>query len=62
MAQVGTLKFDGLSGDYTYGPPDKREPPRESTIFKINPAKPIGIEKAQYNFASDVAKQFKFTG
>jgi ABC-type branched-subunit amino acid transport system substrate-binding protein len=62
MAQVGTLKFDGLSGDYVYGPPDKREPPRETTIFKINPAKPIGIEKAQYNFASDVAKQFKFTG
>jgi ABC-type branched-subunit amino acid transport system substrate-binding protein len=61
MDEVGTLKFDGLSGDYKYGPASTREPPRESTLFKINPAKPIGLEKVEYNFASSAAKEFKFT-
>lgn len=60
MEEVGTLTFDGLSGDYKYGPAEDREPPRTSTIFKINPAKPIGIERVKYNFASDAAKEFEF--
>ena len=61
MDQVGTLTFDGLSGDYKYGPAATREPPRTSTIFKINLDKPIGIEKVKYNFSSDSAKKFTFT-
>ena len=39
-----------------------REPPRESTMFKINLAKPIGLEKVKYNFTSDAAKKFTFAG
>lgn len=61
MEKVGTLTFGGLSGDYTYGPAADRDPPRASTLFKINPAKPIGIEKVKYNFTSDAAKKFTFT-
>lgn len=60
MEEVGTLEFDGLSGDYKYGKVADREPPRTSTIFKINPAKPIGIETVKYNFTSDAAKKFEF--
>jgi ABC-type branched-subunit amino acid transport system substrate-binding protein len=60
MEEVGTLTFDGLSGDYEYGTAAERKPPRTSTIFKINPAKPIGIEKVKYNFESDAAKKFTF--
>lgn len=60
MEEVGTLTFDGLSGDYTYGPAEDREPPRTSTIFKINLGKPIGIEKVKYNFTSDAAEKFEF--
>jgi hypothetical protein len=61
MEKVGTLTFDGLSGDYKYGPATTREPPRTTTIFKINPAKPIGIEKVTV-VTSDAAKKFAFTG
>lgn len=61
MDQVGTLTFDGLAGDYKYGAAADRDPPRASTLFKINPAKPIGLEKVKYNFTSDAAKKFTFT-
>src|SRR5688572_21962659 len=60
MEALGTVTFDGLSGDYKYGPAATREPPRTSTIFKINLTKPIGIEKVKYNFTSDAAKKFVF--
>jgi ABC-type branched-subunit amino acid transport system substrate-binding protein len=60
MEEVGTLTFDGLSGDYKYGPAADREPPRTSTIFKINPAKPIGIERVKYDYTSEAAKKFEF--
>jgi ABC-type branched-subunit amino acid transport system substrate-binding protein len=59
MEDVGTLTFDGLSGDYKYGPVEDREYPRSSTIFKINPAKPIGIEKIEGGYESDAAKEFE---
>lgn len=62
MNQLGTVSFGGLTGDYTYGPPGQRVFPRSSTIFKINPAKPIGIEKLKYNFESDQAKSYKLPG
>jgi ABC-type branched-subunit amino acid transport system substrate-binding protein len=58
MERVGTLSFDGLSGDYQYGRAADRNPPRASTIFKINPTKPIGIEKVKYDFVSDAAKKY----
>lgn len=60
MEEVGTLTFDGLSGDYKYGKAADREPPRTSTIFKINLTKPIGIERVKYNFSSDAAKKYSF--
>ncbi|HEX2040452.1 MAG TPA: ABC transporter substrate-binding protein [Acidimicrobiales bacterium] len=60
LEELGTVTFDGLSGDYKYGKPADREPPRTSTIFKINPTKPIGIEKVKYNFTSNAAKEFEF--
>ena len=58
MVDVGTLTFDGLTGDYKYGPPANREPPRTTTIFRINPAKPIGLEVAKPSFESDAARQY----
>ena len=60
LEKLGTVTFDGLSGDYKYGEVADREPPVTSTIFKINPAKPIGIEKVKYNFTSDAAEKFEF--
>jgi len=60
LTSLGKESFDGLTGDYQYGPVADRNPPRATTIFKINPAKPIGIEKVKVNFVTDTAKKFKF--
>jgi ABC-type branched-subunit amino acid transport system substrate-binding protein len=63
LAQVGTLKFGGLLGDYKYGKSAKdRDPGRASTIDKIAPGKPIGLEIVQPMTASATAKKLKFEG
>lgn len=41
--ELGTVSFDGLLGDYTYGPADERVPPTTSSIFKVDPASPTGL-------------------
>lgn len=58
--QLGVVSFDGLTGDYTYGPSQSRNPPRSSTLFSIDPAKPFGLATLKYNFTSDAAKEFEF--
>ena len=58
--EIGTVSFEGLSGDYKYGPAAERNPPRASTIFKIDPAKPFGLAKVKYLLESDAAKEFEF--
>jgi ABC-type branched-subunit amino acid transport system substrate-binding protein len=61
--QVGTLKFDGLVGDYKYGKAAKdRNPPRASTIAKIAVGVPIGLQAIETNLASDAAKKIKLRG
>jgi ABC-type branched-subunit amino acid transport system substrate-binding protein len=58
--EIGTVSFDGLTGDYKYGPAAERNPPRASTIFKVDPAKPFGLAKVKYLLESDAAKEFEF--
>jgi ABC-type branched-subunit amino acid transport system substrate-binding protein len=58
--QLGTVNFDGLQGDYTYGPAEQRNPPRASTIFEVDPAKPFGLKTLKYNFSSSAAEKFEF--
>ena len=60
MEDVGTLRFDGLSGDYPYGPPAKRVPPRASTIFSVDPAKPLGLAGLAVNLETDAARRYVF--
>ncbi|MGZ8751668.1 MAG: ABC transporter substrate-binding protein [Acidimicrobiia bacterium] len=58
--QVGTLEFGGLTGDYLYGTSaSKRNPPRSSTIFKVNPSEPVGLEVLA-TVASSAAKSYTF--
>ncbi|MFL6122364.1 ABC transporter substrate-binding protein [Actinophytocola sp.] len=59
-AALGTVGFDGLTGDYRYGPAATRNPPRSSTIFAVDPTKPFGLKKVKYNFTSDAAKELEF--
>ncbi|MDQ1443929.1 MAG: hypothetical protein QOI20_393 [Acidimicrobiaceae bacterium] len=52
--------FDGLTGDYEYGPPGTRNPPRQTTLYKVDPAKPGGLAKVKYEYTSASAKKYEF--
>ncbi|MFC5288311.1 ABC transporter substrate-binding protein [Actinokineospora guangxiensis] len=58
--EMGTVTFDGLTGDYQYGPAENRNPPRTTTIFKVDPAKPFGLATVKYNFTSEAAGAYEF--
>lgn len=60
MNSLGTVSFDGLAGDYEYGAPDERVPPRESSAFRVDPDAPFGLRALEVNFASDAAEEFQF--
>jgi ABC-type branched-subunit amino acid transport system substrate-binding protein len=61
--QVGTLKFDGLLGDYKYGSSaSQRDPSRASTIAKVVEGQPIGLSILAQNVTSQAAKNIKFKG
>ncbi|MCA1690946.1 MAG: ABC transporter substrate-binding protein [Acidimicrobiales bacterium] len=60
MEEVGTLRFEGLSGDYPYGRAEERVPPRASTIFSVDPAKPLGLAGLRVNLETAAARQFVF--
>jgi ABC-type branched-subunit amino acid transport system substrate-binding protein len=57
--QVGTLKFDGLAGNYLYGSSaSKRNPPRATTLFKVDPAQPVGLAILSPQAASKAATTY----
>jgi ABC-type branched-subunit amino acid transport system substrate-binding protein len=58
--QLGTVSFDGLTGDYEYGPAADRNPPRSSTVFSVDPAKPFGLAVEKYDFTAPEAEQYEF--
>jgi ABC-type branched-subunit amino acid transport system substrate-binding protein len=61
--QVGTLKFDGLIGDYKYGSSaSQRNPSRASTVNKIVVGQPIGLQIVAQNLTSQAAKNITFKG
>ena len=60
LDQLGTVSFDGLSGDYTYGPPEDRVPPTKSSIFKVDPASPTGLTLVQGDVEADFTKDYEF--
>ena len=60
MNSLDKLTFDGLSGDYGYGAPADRNPPRVNSVFKVDPASPGGLAVLKANIESDAAKKFSF--
>jgi ABC-type branched-subunit amino acid transport system substrate-binding protein len=59
--EVGKLTFGNLVGDYTYGTSaGSRNPPRDTTIFKVVAGKPVGLDILQAPFVSPTAQQLKF--
>jgi ABC-type branched-subunit amino acid transport system substrate-binding protein len=60
MNSISELTFDGLSGDYGWGAPEDRVPPRASTIFAIDPAAPGGLAVLERDVVSDAAEAYEF--
>jgi ABC-type branched-subunit amino acid transport system substrate-binding protein len=60
MNSLDMLRFDGLAGDYPYGPPEVRDPARVTTVFKVDPEGPFGLDALKYNFSSEAAEAFEF--
>lgn len=60
-AELGTVSFEGLTDDYRYGASaEERNPPRKSTIFQVDPEKPFGLARREYQYESPFAKEFQF--
>ena len=60
VAKIKKLTFDGLTGDYKYGNPADRNPPRTTTLFSVDPASPIGLTILSPQAASAAAKKYEF--
>ena len=60
MNNVGTIETGGLLGDYEYGPPEERVPPRASRVFGVNPDAPGGLEAVTEEFTSEAAEAYTF--
>lgn len=58
--RLGEVDNEGLFGNYTYGPPERRDPPRTATIFRVNPAVPGALEAIKTGFVSKPAQEFSF--
>lgn len=55
---LGLVSFQGTMSDYVYGPADRREPPRTTTIFKVDPAAPGGLAVERADYTSPAAQSF----
>ena len=60
LNDLGTLSFGGLAGDYVYGAPEDRQPATESTVFKVNPEGPNGVEAVATGYQAAFAGDFEF--
>ncbi len=61
--QLGTVDFGGLTGTYEYGPAEDRVPPTRSTMFKVDPANPVGLSPVEgaIDIEAPFAGDFEFT-
>jgi ABC-type branched-subunit amino acid transport system substrate-binding protein len=57
---IDQLTFDGLFGDYQYGAPEDRNPPRTSSIFQVDPAGPGGLSLLARDIESEAADSYEF--
>ena len=62
MNSIDELTFEGLFGDYGWGAPEDRDPPRASSIFKPSADNPIGLEQVVEEHEAPFAADFDFGG
>ncbi|MHB1328177.1 MAG: ABC transporter substrate-binding protein, partial [Gemmatimonadales bacterium] len=55
-----TVLSDGIIGPWVYGTVADRNPPRTATIFRIDPADPLGLQVVRRGFSAPAAQSFTF--
>ncbi|MHB1329428.1 MAG: ABC transporter substrate-binding protein [Gemmatimonadales bacterium] len=55
-----TVLSDGIIGPWVYGSVADRNPPRSATIFRIDPADPLGLQVVRRGFSAPAAQSFTF--
>jgi ABC-type branched-subunit amino acid transport system substrate-binding protein len=60
MNSLDDLQFEGLFGDYGWGAPEDRNPPRASSIFEVDASKDIGLGLVESEYQADSAADFEF--
>jgi ABC-type branched-subunit amino acid transport system substrate-binding protein len=60
MNGLKKLTFGGLVGDYGWGAPADRNPPRKTTLFKVDPTKPYALSVVVQDYQSAAADAFGF--
>jgi ABC-type branched-subunit amino acid transport system substrate-binding protein len=60
VRQIPKLTFQGLVGDYVYGNPASRNPPRDTSISQVVNGVPVGLKIVAASFVSTAAQQLKF--
>jgi ABC-type branched-subunit amino acid transport system substrate-binding protein len=60
LEEVDTLTFDGLSGDYVYGPAEDRVPPTVTSIFRVDTDNPTGLGLVDGDYEASYISDFKF--
>jgi ABC-type branched-subunit amino acid transport system substrate-binding protein len=60
MNSIEALEFDGVLGEYGWGGPDDRDPPRASSIFEVDSSKPIGLGLIAQEHEAPFAADFEF--
>ena len=53
------VKFGGLTGDYKYGNPAGRNPPRTTALYKVDPSAPVGLSFIEAQLTSKAATKYK---
>ena len=60
MKEVGTVSFDGLGGDYQYGPIEERSPGVRARSSRYDAKAPFGLKALETNLSSAAAEAFEF--
>jgi ABC-type branched-subunit amino acid transport system substrate-binding protein len=60
MNSIDALEFEGLLGEYGWGAPEDRNPPRANSIFEVDPNKPIGLGLIVAEHQAPFAEDFEF--
>jgi ABC-type branched-subunit amino acid transport system substrate-binding protein len=60
MNSLDELDFEGLFGEYGWGEPEDRNPPRANSIFEVDASKPIGLGLVVAEHQAPFAEDFEF--